>query len=245
MTAAGRSELRLRPSLRLSAFVMVFLPLVTGLGVWQWRKADEALLFEAHIERMAASAAQPLTDAVRRGEDGDLRPVRVEGRFLADVKVWRDNRTHQGRAGYELLVPFADEALGGQRVLVNLGWVPGGVDRSVLPVVALPTSRVELTGRLAPARPPPAVFGDVLERLDAGVRVQRVEIEGLEAELGLRLYPRILVADPGEPGVQTWNFQPARLSSDRHRGYAIQWFGLAVVLVIGWCAASLRRQGQA
>ncbi len=242
MTIANRFGARFRPSWRLSAFVLVFLPLVGALGTWQWRKADEALRFEAHVEEMGASQPQPLAELVRQGTDGDLRPVTVQGRFLADAPVWRDNRTHQGRVGYELLVPFVDEAINEGQVLVNLGWVQAGFDRSMLPEVLLPASRVEITGRLAPSRPPPAVFGEVVERLDDGIRVQRVEIEEIERALGLRLYARILVADPGEPGVQTWNFRPARLSSDRHRGYAIQWFGLALVLVIGWCAASLRRR---
>jgi cytochrome oxidase assembly protein ShyY1 len=32
--------------------------------------------------------------------------------------------------------------------------------------------------------------------------------------------------------VKTW--QPINLSSFRHFGYAVQWFGLAVVLIVGY-----------
>ncbi len=237
----ARHRIRFRPGLRLSVFVVVFLPLVSGLAAWQWGKAGEAERFEAQLEAMAAEPPARLSQAQVEGAAADLQPVSVEGRFLQAPWVWLDNRTWRGRAGYELLVPFADDSLAGQRVLVNLGWVQGGVDRSELPEVELPTSRMVLSGQLAPLRPPAPVFGEVLDRVDGGLRVQRLELELLAEALEMELHPRVLVADAAQPGVQTWNFRAMRMTSDRHRGYALQWVGLGLVLLVGWCFASFRR----
>lgn len=240
MTADRRY--RFSPSLRLTAFVLIFLPIVSALSIWQWQRAGEAARFEAHLERMAAGTPRPLAAVTESGPDADMMPVRLEGRFLAAGPVWRDNRTWRGRAGYELLAPFADPTVDADAVLVNLGWVAGDPDRSRLPEVTPPPGTLVLNGQLAPHRPPATVFGPVVEEMPAGLRVQRVDVEVIGEALGLRLHPRIVVADSRQVGVQTWNFQPQRVTAARHRGYALQWFGLAVVLIIGWIAASIQRE---
>lgn len=244
MTAPSGSRLHFAPSWRLSLFVAVFLPVVLFLAAWQWQRAAEAAQFEAHLAEMAAAPPQALAEAEARGSALDLQPVALTGRFLSGPRIWLDNRTWRGRAGYELLVPFADADME-QAVLVNLGWIAGGSDRSVLPEVTLPTSLVVLSGQVAPLRPPPAVFGPVMEELAGDWRVQRIDIAELAAAMERPLYPRVVVADPTAAGVQTWNFRPARLTAARHRGYAMQWLGLGMVLVVGWCVASFRRQPDA
>lgn len=221
--------------------MVVFLPLVSSLSLWQWSRAAEVADAETHLTQMQALPPRSLAEVVAEaGAARDLLPVTAEGHFLPGRRIWLDNRTWRGRAGYELLAPFAAANVE-PLTLINLGWVAGDVDRSVLPEVHLPATRVIVTGQLAPLRPPPAVFGPVLERLDGDLRVQRLDLPNIAEELGDTLYGRVLVADPAAPGVQTWNFQPVRLASARHRGYAIQWLGLGLVLVVGWCVASFRR----
>jgi len=240
MITPSGSRLRFAPSWRLTLFAAFFLPVLASLAVWQWQSAAEAAAFEAHLAEMAAAPPKPLAEVESGGNAMDLQPVSLQGRFLPGPRIWLDNRTWRGRAGYELLVPFADAGMQ-QAVLVNLGWVAGGIDRSVLPAVHLPSRPVMLSGQLAPLRPPPAVFGPVLEALAGDLRVQRLELAELAETLGRPLYHRVVVADPMAAGVQTWNFRPVRLTADRHRGYALQFLGLGLVLVVGWCVASFRR----
>lgn len=241
MTAPSGSRLHFAPSWRLSLFVALFLPVLLFLSAWQWQRAGEAALFEAHLAEMAAAPPEPLAQVRAKGSAMDLQPVALTGRFLPGPRIWLDNRTWRGRAGYELLVPFADLDMG-QAVLLNLGWVAGDSDRSVLPEVRLPSTLVVISGQVAPLRPPPAVFGPVMEEWAGDWRVQRVDLAELAEALQRPLYPRVVVADPTAAGVQTWNFRPARLTAARHRGYAMQWLGLGMVLVVGWCVASFRRQ---
>ena len=235
-----KSPLAFSPSLRLSLFALFFLPVLLALGAWQLDRAAEQDRFAAHLDDMQARPPRPLAEVAAVGPAADLAPVRLEGRLLAEQAVWLDNRTWQGRVGYELLVPLDDPSLD-RAVLVNLGWIEGTRDRSRLPVADLPTTRLAITGRLAPDRPLPAVFGPVVDRVDGAVRTQRVELDLLGDALGLALYPRVVIADPAQPGVETANFQPMRMTGARHRGYALQWFGLAAVLVIGWSFASFTR----
>lgn len=236
--------LRFRPSWKLSLFVVTCLPIVLGLGFWQVSRGQQQATFEVHQQQMRQRRPVPLSEIRCQAQDCDLRPVSLQGE-LEPIRIWRDNRTWRGQAGYELLVPMSVEAIDADAVLVNLGWVAAGQRRSQLPQVELPEGQHYLTGQMAPLQPPAKVFGPALERVESGLRVQHVDLEALAEALDLELYPRVVVADPGSPGVQTWNFQAARMTAARHYGYATQWFGLALVLVVGWCAASFRRTATA
>lgn len=243
----GRAEggLRFVASWRLTLFVLVALPVVASLSAWQWNRAAEAERFEAHLAQMDAAEPRLITELDAPAEAPDLLPVLLEGRYLAGPRIWRDNRTRHGRVGYDLLAPFVADGLEQQWVLVQLGWVAAGSRRSELPEVTLPSTPVVIRGRLLPQRPPGPLFGPNLERLGDDLRLQQVDLEEIAAALEQTLFERIVVADPEAPGVQAWQFEALRLSADRHRGYAMQWAGLGLVLVVGWLFASFRRDARA
>jgi len=65
-----------------------------------------------------------------------FRRVSVSGHVMSSQQFLWDNRIHQGRAGFEVLVPVrVSSGSGGQSfiVMVNRGWVPAGTTRSSLP----------------------------------------------------------------------------------------------------------------
>ena len=74
------------------------------------------------------------------------------------------------------------------------------------------------------------------------LRVQQIRIDSLQEPLGVRLQSAPVVADPASPGVRAYNWNPVRMGSGTHRGYAFQWWGLALVLAAGWLFASLERR---
>ena len=240
MSERARRPWILRPSRRLSAFVLVFLPILVALGAWQLRRADDKAVLEARAAARAVEAPRPLEslpDPVP--EVLDLLRVRVEGTVLRERALLLDNRTWQGRPGYEVWAPvrFAPE----RAVLVGFGWLPAPRLRAELPDPALPPGRVRLTGRLLLDDDGPPVFGEA-EEPGWPKRVQRIDPVAQDRLFpGVALAPFRVVADPDAPGVATWTWSPGPMSAQRHRAYAAQWFGLAAVLVLGWIAASLRR----
>lgn len=231
--------MRFAPNWKLTLFALVFLPLLLSLGGWQLHRAEEKRGLEAALAAAAASGVRDL-----RADELDppvhLAPVRISGRLDGERLVFLDNRTHEGRVGYELWAVL-DDAASEHAFLVGLGWVSAPARRDVLPTVRLPTTPVTLHGVVLTERAEAPVFGPVAEALQWPLRVQRLELDELAEALGLRLYEWPVVVDAGEPGVQTHVFDPVRMGSATHTGYAVQWFGLAAVLLIGWCIASLRR----
>jgi len=223
------------------------LALFSALGAWQLeRAAAKQRLLEAFESRrlgpellleggpLAAGAAASAA-ALR------YRPARARGRYLTARQYLLDNRTRRGRAGYEVLTALRiapDRAL-----LVNRGWVPLGRSRERLPELPLPSGVVEVRGELAPAAPPVPVLGETGYGRGSWPRViERVELDRMAAELGVGLLPVALLLDPGAPDgfVREWDPR-ARLSPDRHRAYALQWFTFAGLVPILYLAA--RRRG--
>ena len=69
----------------------------------------------------------------------------------------------------------------------------------------------------------------------------RVDLAALAKGLHIELAPRVLRLDPALPlgYARDLNVLPNTLSPERHRGYALQWFGLAsatflIVLFLGF-----------
>ena len=237
-----KDGIRFAPSLRLTLFAVLFVPTLCALGVWQWQRAEEKLLVESRLATQAALAPAAL-DLSRVETPGDLARVRVRGRLIVDRMLLRDNRTFEGRAGYQLHVPLVPDGAGAEdaAVLIDLGWIAAPATRSELPRPELPDGTITLVGTLDRNRQQGVVFGSPATEGGWPRRVQQIDPAAIEALLDRPLYPAIVVADAPMPGVQTFSWNPVRMTSGTHRGYAIQWFGLALVLAAGWLIASLRR----
>lgn len=231
--------MRFAPNWKLTLFALVFLPILIGLGSWQLRRAEEKRGVEAALADAAATGVRAL-HADERATPPHLAPVRVSGRLDGERLVFLDNRTHEGRAGYELWA-LLEETGPDAGFLVGLGWMAAPARREDLPEVSLPSVPLTLHGVVLTEQPETPVFGPVAEAGQWPMRVQRLELAALEAAFGLRLYDWPIVVDAGEPGVRIHVFDPVRMGSSTHTGYAVQWFGLAAVLLVGWCIASLRR----
>ncbi len=175
----------------------------------------------------------------RDGDAAAFLRVRLEGRYDAARRLYLDNRTRRGRAGYEVIVPFGDRS--GRWFLVNLGWVSWGRSRAELPAVELPEREVALVGRVHVRRGEPLVW-DAPAPSGWPRRVQRIDVEAVGDALGRRLYPHVIVADASAPGALQTSREPPRMTASRHTGYAVQWFALAGTLVVLYAFAAFERR---
>ncbi|MDW8479089.1 MAG: SURF1 family cytochrome oxidase biogenesis protein [Xanthomonadales bacterium] len=74
-------------------------------------------------------------------------------------------------------------------------------------------------------------------------RLVHLDLPALEGQLGIALAPAVLLLDPEHPfGLERrWRALPNTLPPERHRGYALQWFGLAATVAV--VTAVLARRG--
>ena len=214
----------------MTLFVVLMLPLVLGLGAWQLQRAAyKQGLMDAYFDKLGA-----LPVALNGNTAGIAEPftrVRVRGRYGA-VQLLLDNQIDNSKPGYWVYAPFTAQ---GATWLVNRGWIAAPRLRAELPTVALPPEgEVTIVALAWPDTGMLPLFGEeALQRVNEQVvRMQRLDVGALEAMLGINIADQELRLEAGQPGVLKAAPQTLGFGVERHQGYAFQWFGLAIALVL-------------
>jgi surfeit locus 1 family protein len=229
---------RRRPGLAL--FCLLIAALTASLCSWQVSRAYEKAELEAvAAERDRAGPAEGLPDEPT-GEDL-WRRHRVEGVPDRQHALLLDNRTLDGRPGYELYrLLWLDT---GRGLLVADGFLPAGGDRGTLPDVppfrSVPGSEgagtLVVEGRLFPPDRNVVWDGAIAEG-GWPARIQALRPDALEPVLSERLgrpvalYPLPLL---NEYRARPTSRRVVRMGSATHWGYAAQWAGLTGVALVG------------
>lgn len=212
------------------------------LGQWQLGRASEKESMIAAVERAASGGTQVLTAALGSG-----RPVRIaaRGRFDPAHEVLLDNQTVAGRVGVRVLTPFRVDEPAAQ-LIIDRGWLPiDPVTRRPATVAAPPAGTLEIQGLLT------ALPGVGVRMGDAGIDsstplplLPYLDQSALRDAFGAGLVDGLLRLDPGVPGgfLRAYQPTPAEMPPARHRGYAVQWFALAVTVIVTWLVLAFRRK---
>jgi len=210
-------------------FAAIFLPLTITLGLWQLHRADEkqALLteYEGRAEAMPVAI-----EAIDLSMDHQYRRVSVKGQMLNDRTLLLENRVRNGRPGFEVIT--AVEIAPQLWLWVNRGWIPGSLDRSELPQVPTVTELAHLRGHLYSALDKPFTVGEEVWREDWPQVMQNFDGDLLSERLGKEIYPYILRLDQDSPAALKTGWEIVNVMPEKHLGYALQWFAMAVALLI-------------
>jgi len=105
---------------------------------------------------------------------------------------------------------------------------------------------VAVNGHLRAAPPARPVLGDEAQSAQWPRRVQALRWPELRVAFGreVTLREALLVASPEVEGVERYQGLTPPMSAAQHRGYRLQWLGLALVLILGWIFASFERTPQ-
>ena len=217
-------------------FFCLFL-FVLSLGVWQIdRGYKKKELENTFLERQS----QPVKEIKYNTFDkSDLyRNIVLEGKYLDQIFLL-DNKIHNGKPGLKVFSPF--ESINESLVLVSRGWIEFE-DRSNLPMIKTERNVLKIQGILRSESKDFILENDNMKKNTNPILVQTINLDELSNYLGKPLSPYILELSELSKSafVKTW--QPINLSSFRHFGYAVQWFGLGLVLIIGYLFF-LRKEG--
>ena len=242
MRAPGRLRLARR-----AAWVLALL-LVAGfvwLGRWQLHRAEAKQHMLAGVaQALAARTPQPLALAAQPARAAGYDWAEGSGRFADGPVLLLDNQRRGEAVGVRVFAPFLPDA--GGMLLVDLGWLPLDGTRR-MPSPAIPAGEQRVRGLLTP---PPATglrLGADHVVLDSRRwLLTRVDIDALAPALGPSLAPRVLRLDPAlRIGfARDLEVLPNTLTPDRHRGYAVQWFGLAFATLATALFLATRRRHQ-
>ncbi len=193
------------------------LAILLSLGAWQVQRLQwkEALL--ADLE--TAIAAEPMSIAEAKGRA--YAKVKVKGQF-SNKSPLRMLTSHESGPAWELVQGFVAES--GENLLVIRGKQPHGA-----PDIGTTLEKIEIIGhvRASPRQGTFDVANNVTDNQwtwwDVPEMARRFDLKD----------PAIVALLPNSPGTEGLTVDPPKANlRNNHLGYAITWFGLAMILVV-------------
>lgn len=210
------------------------------LGVWQLDRMEQKQHRLDSIAQKYTTAPMHPFDVAAQWQDVRDVPVKFSGKLQSEQLILLDNQISAGASGYDVLVPVNTR---GRQVLVNLGWVAATSSRAELPVIKLPAGQVEIDGVITQPGLNPLIQ-ETQQHFDRfPLRVQQIDIPFFNQQWALQLPDMVVERLSSQPQMSQFktNWQPVVMSPQKHLGYAIQWFGLAIAAVVIFIIVLIRR----
>lgn len=211
------------------------------LGFWQLARLHGKRVANAELRAVLAGPVEPLR---LPPSSGTHRRVEAHGVFDETHQILLSGRVRNGTPGVEVVTPLRLE--GGERVLVNRGWLQASdaatappqeyPERGVRTIVALPE-----TMRAGAGGPPLRVW-----RADSTTLVSArwLDRDSLAPHFPYALAPWALHELPGpDTPPRPARSTPRPLDETMHLSYAVQWFLFAAILLGGSAIVGARRAG--
>ncbi|TFH90315.1 SURF1 family protein [Vibrio ouci] len=208
---------------------VVAFSILVNLGLWQLSRAEEKREIEQQVSQRDSqqwiSLGQISADqlAIPTGVKVEFQALPVKDRYLL-----LDNQNYQSEVGYIALQLV--KAQSGESVLLERGFIRAPKLRTQLPEVNWLVEPMKVQGRLYRKSPNP-LSQDLY--LESGVpsRIQNLNYAQLEKSWGIELARYVV-----QPQVDNWPYpqpwQPVAMKSEKHHGYAVQWFSMAAALLL-------------
>lgn len=230
-----------RPSLLMTLATLVMLALCIKLGLWQYNKAESKQALQTQLNKRLTEPPVAIPEKITDLEAWRYRRVKFAGIYNTSYQVLLDNQVENTVAGYHVLTPMQVEG-SSSYVLVDRGWIPGAADRKV-PLVSAPQGRQEVGGDIGlpsakffTLEAPPSTDGKwqpVWQNMDMHRYAKAVPFE--VQPFVVRLAPQSAAGG----FVRNWP-RPAE-NIEMHIGYAYQWFGFALTLLVIYIVLNVKK----
>ena len=202
---------------------------LVSLGFWQLDRADDKRSIEASIKQ-ANTGSVELIKKEEGLQSKEYYEVRLQGKYLSDKQFIYDNQIVDQVSGYYVLTPYALEGQS-KSILINRGFIPwngrrdkladiviGQETREIKVQISKPIKRMELKPSEVGIQ-----FPALIQSIDLQDMADRAKVD-FSSVIGL------LDASASNGFIRKW--EPYTGSIEKHIGYAVQWFLMALVLAI-------------
>jgi cytochrome oxidase assembly protein ShyY1 len=241
----------------LSVKVVVLLLLTLGLflllvklGMWQLDRGQQKQRLEQQLYDRSLALPVPLQtvmDDTSMLNEQQYYGLNISAQLSPSDKpaLLLDNQTLDGKVGYLVYQPMywrVDQHTS-QLVLVDLGFVVAPPRREQLPYVELLTQVTDLSARLYSKSINHLSEQQSLEVFQQGsmdlLRVQSINPGYLSSQWQQSVWPVFIQPTSLNNWSQPMVWKPFPMSSQKHFGYAVQWFAMAGVFMglmvwVGW-----------
>ena len=212
-----------------SFLILATIVFLMSLGFWQLDRADQKRTIEASIQKANTGVVELI---VNQNEllSKEYYEVRLQGSYISDKQFIYDNQIVDQVSGYYVLTPFV---LTGQSnaVLVNRGFIPWNGKRDKLADIDVDSASREIKVQVSnPIKRIELKTSDISNQFP--VLIQAIDFDVIEEISSTSFVDVIGLLDPSSDDGFVRKWEPYTGSIEKHIGYAIQWFLMALVLGI-------------
>ena len=212
-----------------SILILATMAFLVSLGFWQLDRADQKRTIEASIQKANTGVVELI---VNQNEllNKEYYEVRLQGSYIGDKQFIYDNQIIDQASGYYVLTPFV---LTGQSnaIMINRGFIPWNGRRDQLDDIAVDSTYREI--KIQVSRPIKRIelkTSDISNQFP--VLIQAIDFDVIEEISSTSFVDVIGLLDPSSDDGFVRKWEPYTGSIEKHIGYAIQWFLMALVLGI-------------
>jgi len=215
---------------KLNLLAILCIALLFSLGCWQLTRSTQK---KELLKSFAGRSLQTPLKVKNLQQEQDLRFYQAEltGRFDNAHTILLDNKIFHGQIGYEIYTPFYASGLTAP-ILIDRGFIGIHRSRTERPAIQAIAGRVTMKGMLN--LPPKYVaLGEITDGKPAWpLRVEYIHLAELSKLMKIpQLFKYVLILPP-KNGTYEVEWQVTTITPERHLGYAVQWFALALTLLI-------------
>ena len=238
---SGKKIRRFSPSILVTVIVMLVLVFLISLGNWQMNRSKEKQRLLDSYEQAPTLPALVYSEVGSDWENYRFRKIELNGYYDEQHQVLLENQVRNRQTGYMVLTPFYVENEN-RVVMINRGWVSQAAGAGEIPAVPVSTDRRRLIGLI---NHPPEVGMRIgsLDDSKAGWPkiVPYMDTDWLALQLGVEINPWVILLDENGPDGYIREWMPSvRMPPEKHKGYAFQWYSLAIALIFLFVVGSMR-----
>jgi surfeit locus 1 family protein len=220
---------------------LFFVSLFCILGEWQLYRYHFKKNLLATYQQNLTAAPQSFLTIADTDNPSAFQPVWLIGKYVNDATMFVQNRPYQNQLGYEVLTPI--KIAGKEKLLlIDRGWVKTPADEKALPSVNAVLGELRLTGKIKWLNEYQFTLGkNMLHPEQSPLVMQKIDIAEISKLLHQSFYPFILRLDANQPNGFVRDWIITAVEPSRHMGYAVQWFVMAVVLLIAYFSFCFQR----
>ncbi len=203
--------------------------LCIALGCWQLHRYHTKKTLLANYQKHLTEPAQLFNS---HSPVVPFQSIEVKGRYVNPLTVLIQNRFYHDELGFEVLTALQmpnDKRL----LLVDRGWVKK--INAPLPVIESIAAPQHLTGHIKLLDEYQFILGkNSYTPEKRPLVVQRIDVKELSQWTHQDFYPFLLRLNANEPGGYVRDWTIVTVTPERHMAYTVQWFALALVLLIAY-----------
>lgn len=225
------------PSWRITVAALCGLLFFGRLGFWQLERGQQKktmLSTQANWAKQAPIAWKP-----GQSNPQPYQRLSLEGCYLKEILLL-DNQHYQHQLGFEVISPLLLED--GNLVLVDRGWIAADTRRRTLPKLPSLQGRRQLSGSAYYPLGNKWLLGEAIESKATNiVLLERLDLTLIAHFLHKSIYPFIIRLAEKEKNGYVRDWPVVAMRPERHYAYALQWFALALLILILFFALNLKK----